>query len=372
MRIGFDISMTHQQKAGCAYFADKLSNALIREYPQNNYFLYDHYITPNNCGVIDSESLIQDNVFYPLRGLTISEALNYWNEVARTDYCKPIVDVIHSNNFQSCKLSSVKLVYTIYDVSFWTHPEYTTEANRLNCQQGILDALNNADGFVYISSHARDELHSTFPGLIERRGIKECIVHPGPSHVLTSLESSSDTSQYWLQVGSLEPRKNHTTALDAHEIYWKHSLRKMPLKIAGGNGWKSDSLLRRITALEEKGMVIYLGYVPDDDMKPLYGGAISLIFPSWYEGFGLPILEAMGIGCPVICSSTSSMPEVGGDAVCYIDPTNPHQIAAEMLRIEGDPMIRETMVLKGKKQALQFSWSKAAKQLNEFYKQIIS
>lgn len=366
MKIGFDISMTHQQKAGCGYVADKLSQALIREYPHNEYLLYDHFITPNDLDYTKLIPCVHENTVYPLRNLTKVAALNYWKEVRQTGHCKPDIDILHANNFQSCKLSSAKLVYTIYDISFWVYPEYSTEANRLNCQQGILSALNNADGLLYISSHARDELHRILPGVVERKGIKECVAHLGAAHYTKKLDSSSDNPRYWLQLGSLEPRKNHSVALDALEIYWERSQLRLPLKIAGGRGWKCDSLLHRIATLEEAGKVLYTDYVTDSVMSQLYSGAMALIFPSWYEGFGLPVLEAMGLGCPVISSGNASLPEVGGDAVAYINPACPEQIASQMLRIEENPAIRQTMVEKGGKQAKLFSWSKTAQKYMTF------
>ena len=362
--------MTHQQKAGCAFFADKLSEKLIKEFPNNKYYLFDQFIQLNHNSDSFKELPARENVFYPLRGISNSRALEYWKAVEENEILSPPVDILHSNNFQSLKLKKGKLIYTIYDISFWKYPEFTTEANRLNCQQGILGALNNADGFVYISQHARDELHSLLPGVVERRGIKECVVHLGPSHVKTQLNECNGNKKYWLQVGSLEPRKNHVATLDALEIYWKQSQLRLPLKIVGGIGWKSDSLRHRIRNLENAGIVSSLGYLPDSDMPNLYYDAMALIFPSWYEGFGLPIVEAMSHGCPVISSKAGSLLEVGGDAAAYIDPACPEQIAAEMLRIECDPTLWQTMVHKGKNQAHQFSWSKTARQVHEFYENI--
>lgn len=372
MRIGFDISMTHQQKAGCAWVADQWSRALVRERPDHRYFFFDHFLDWYNASVRREGPVAGGRVSYPLRHLSEGQIGKYWNQVRRTGQCRPAVDIVHSNNFQSCKLTTAKLVYTVYDVSFWVHPEFSTESNRLACQKGLLRALGDADGLVYISHHAREELHRILPGVVEKRGIKECVVHLGPAHSLEDSGAPAADRGYWLQVGTLEPRKNHAAVLDALEIYWERSPRRLPLKIVGGPGWKSEELIRRISALEQSGKAHYLGYVPDAQMPALYRGASAFLFPSWYEGFGLPVLEAMGLGCPVISSSTASLPEVGGDAVSYIEPGCPGQIAEAMLRLEGNPALRTAMVEKGRKQAARFSWSQSARCLADFYQQVFT
>ena len=371
MKIGFDISMTHQQKAGCGWVAEKLSKSLALEHVENSYVFFDHFIGWINDSVEQTGIALPQNVSAPLRRVDKSQAHSYWENVRRTGICEPKVDIIHSNNFQACRFANTKLVYTVYDVSFWVHPEFTTEANRLACQSGLLDALLYADGLVYISEHARIELHRILPGAMERQKIKECVLPLGPAHQPSKDSLQVGKEAYWLMVGSLEPRKNHQAALDAFEIYWQKSQRKIPLKIAGGAGWKSEKLQKRISHLKEQGKLDYLGYTQDEHMRDLYHNAMALLFPSWHEGFGLPVLEAMGLGCPVISSSTASLPEVGGDAVAYIDPAHPEQIAEEMLRIENAPDLRQAMIQKGREQAEHFSWKKSADRLMEFYEELV-
>ena len=372
MKIGFDISMTHQEKAGCAWVAEKLSKALALGHAENSYVFFDHFIGWINDSVEQSGIALPKNVSAPLRSVDKSQAHSYWENVRRTGICEPQVDIIHSNNFQACRFANTKLVYTVYDVSFWVHPEFTTEANRLACQSGLLDALLYADGLVYISEHARNEFHRILPGAIERQKIKECVIHLGPSHEPPKNRIQVGAEAYWLMVGSLEPRKNHKVALDALEIYWEKSQCKLPLKIAGGSGWNSEKLLERVLCLEQQGKLEYLGYVPDEQMSGIYHDALGLLFPSWYEGFGLPVLEAMGLGCPVIASNNSSIAEVGGPAVTYINPENPNQIADQMINLESDSEMRHALRAKCKMQAANFTWGKTANRLIKFYSEILS
>jgi glycosyltransferase involved in cell wall biosynthesis len=280
-------------------------------------------------------------------------------------------DIVHAMSFRAPRVPGTKLVFTVYDVSFWAVHEYTTEENRLVCQHGLLEALSNADGFIFISQSSHDEFERYLPGWLDRNSRPWIVTPLAPrTHVPVALpEAAGD--RYWLAVGSLEPRKNYETLLDAHELYWQSSACRKRLRIAGGRGWKSEKLHARVAALSSKGMVDYLGYVPDDDLPALYAGAEAVVFPSWYEGFGLPVLEAMAQGCPVICSASTSLPEVGGPAVTYVDPTAPETIAAAMLRLEAEDSSRDWQVKAGRERAKKFSWQRTAEITLDFYARLL-
>ena len=172
-------------------------------------------------------------------------------------------------------------------------------------------------------------------------------------------------------MGTLEPRKNYETLLDALDLYWARSPRPLPLRIAGGGGWKSDALKAHLATLEAQGRAQRLGYVPDAELTRLYAGTQALVFPSWHEGFGLPVLEAMSQGAPVICSGTSSLPEVGGEAAVYIDPASAESICQAMLALEADPGQRARMVEAGRRQAARFGWEKTARETLDFYRRVL-
>ena len=143
------------------------------------------------------------------------------------------------------------------------------------------------------------------------------------------------------------------------------------MRIAGGVGWKSDELKQRLTSLEAAGRVQRLGYVPDDELTRLYASARGFIFPSWHEGFGLPVLEALAQGTPVICSDRASLPEVGGDAAIYIDPASADSICRAMLELETEPARRPMLAEAGRRQAARFSWEKTARATLAFYHRVL-
>ena len=270
-------------------------------------------------------------------------------------------------------MGRAKLVFTVYDVSYWVHPEFTTDGNRLHCQEGVFEALARADGFLFISESSHREFERILPGWLDAHGKPWTVTPLGsrePSAAPTEL--LPDDGRYWLAVGTLEPRKNYETLLDALDLYWARSPRPLPLRIAGGGGWKSDALKTHLARLESEGRVQRLGYVPDADLQRLYAGAQALVFPSWHEGFGLPVLEALGQGAPVICSDRASLPEVGGDAAIYIDPASAESICQAMLALEADPARRARLQEAGRQQAARFSWEKTARGTLDFYRRVLA
>lgn len=258
---------------------------------------------------------------------------------------------------------------TIFDLSFWALPAFTTDRIRIDRQKGVLDALGNAHGLVFISEHVREEFHRFIPNY-RRKNEMKIMVTPLASRWLPTIQTNK-TGDYWLFGGSFEPRKNIETLLVAYSNYADNHLHPKPLWIAGGAGWKNKEITSRLLPLEKRGFVRRLGYVPEEKLRELYRGAHALFFPSWYEGFGLPVLEAMTQGCPVICADRSSLPEVAGLAVHYINPARPSEIQSAMSRLEQDPLYRQSLIKKGFAQAAQFSWERTAKQTLAFYDEIL-
>lgn len=216
------------------------------------------------------------------------EAWRIWQAISQGAETLPgAPDIVHANCFQASSVSPAKLVYTVYDVSFWVHPEFTTEENRLICQRGVLEAIGGAAAFVFISQSSLDEFERIFPGLLEEKGIKYTVALLASRFRSVTQPRGTVPRGDWLAVGSLEPRKNHERILSAFEKYFEKSIVKPRLTIAGGKGWKSEDLRPRLNALERRGFVKYEGYVDDERLCKLYSSAFALVFPSHYEGFGV-------------------------------------------------------------------------------------
>ena len=267
-------------------------------------------------------------------------------------------EVVHSFCFQAPLVGNARLIYTVHDLSFWIHPEFTTETNRLVCQHGMLDAIHLASGFCFFSEHSRSDFFALFP-LAERAKELPTTVQPLASRFPSALLSrSSFCAGPWLSIGAMEPRKNFDLLLDAYEIYRRRSKCGRKLCFAGGKGWKSESTWKRIADLQRRGAVEHRGYVSDSELQRLYHQAFGFVFPSHFEGFGLPVLESMSQSCPVITSSNSSLPEVGGEAVLYWDGKSAETLAESMLRLEADEDLYVRLSKDGLERSRSFSWEK--------------
>ena len=378
MKIGFDVAQTCESRAGCAWYADSLVRALIDLKTNDQFILYHHFGNLVNQDTSGGTNIIDSRASMPLKELGVKDAEKLWQETELLNVKLGSPDIIHANSFRAPKVPGLKLVYTVYDLSFWAKPEYTTEANRLTCERGTLEALKHADGFIFISQHARDEFERFLPSYLKDTK-KPWIVTPlAPRSIFRLNNKITEKGSkrmiekpYFLSVGTLEPRKNYEGLLDAFEIYWNKSDKKMPLVIAGGGGWNSEALKLRIKALENRGMVRYLGYVEDDALPQLYKNATALLFPSFYEGFGLPVVEALSMGCPVIISNITCLLELKSYGVSYTNPTNPHELAHEMLKAQKNAHSRFSRYIISFLSRRKYSWKKTAKKTLSFYKNLI-
>ena len=178
---------------------------------------------------------------------------------------------------------------------------------------------------------------------------------------------------YVLALGNLEPRKNLTTLLQAFARL-RQSAEVDPeiqLVLAGARGWLDKPIYRTVRSLGLENVVCFPGFIEDDDLPAVYHGAAVFVFPSLYEGFGLPVIEAMACGVPVISSNTSSMPEVAGGAAMLVDPLDADQMAAAIVRVLGDEGLRDGLRQQGIARARQFSWEAAARQTLDLYASLL-
>jgi glycosyltransferase involved in cell wall biosynthesis len=375
MRIGFDVAQTCGERAGCSWYADSLAHAMAEMLgPSDRLILYHQFGSWLNADTLGGTRLSSPRVTMPLSRHSRKDAAKVWADPGHSRLGRP--DIVHANSYHVPRVRGARLILTVYDVSFWSVPQFTTDENRVACQRGVLRALGIVDGLLFISYSARAEFERFLPGWIEKRGLPVAVTHLGPRKApgddpAGSVVPPSTNGPFWLAVGTLEPRKNYETLLAAVRLYRTQSAQLAPLLIVGGEGWKSAGLRREIAALESSGAVRYLGYVPESELANLYRSAQGLIFPSWYEGFGLPVLEAMGYGCPVISSDRTSLREVGGAAAQYVDPARPEAIAESMIALEENPD-RAALREASRTQARQFSWAKTARETFAFYQQVLA
>jgi alpha-1,3-rhamnosyl/mannosyltransferase len=178
--------------------------------------------------------------------------------------------------------------------------------------------------------------------------------------------------RYVLVVATLEPRKNIAAAIDAFERLPSAVRRRFRMVIAGGKGWGSDALEERLRTLASRGTICFLGYCPDADLPALYSGAAVFLYPSLYEGFGLPPLEAMASGVPVLVSDRSALPEVVGDAGQAFDPEDVPQLTEKLLGFLETPEDRFAFGVLGFRRSARFTWQCCAQQTADAYREVLS
>lgn len=362
MKIGFDISQTCESKSGTGFFAEQLIKGLAEIDKENQYTLFPHFYDYRPQDIKAAVKIEQKN----FKNAILKDFSDQTKEIAE-------LDIIQSNNFRFPKNTKAKKVVTIYDVCFLEHPEYTTEANRLFCYQGTLDAMLFADKIIAISEYTKERLIHFFPFVDEAK--IEIIYCGNRDSLLTGCKDNKASiekyhvspEEFFLSVGTIEPRKNYETLLKAYKIYADRNREHKKLCIAGGYGWLEEDFNKKISDLGLEKDVVVTGYVSEEELANLYRYCFAFIYPTWYEGFGMPVLEAANFGKPIIASNVSSIPEVIGAGALLIDPQNEEQLASYMIILQDDAQRRENLVLAAQKQIERFSWKKSAGDLLKIY-----
>jgi glycosyltransferase involved in cell wall biosynthesis len=265
-------------------------------------------------------------------------------------------------------------VVTIHDLAFRRYPEVLTADARRYFEQATAAAVRRADAIVTVSEQTRQDLISDYGVASDRvyrvyNGVASRFC-PGDSKE-TARERVSQTygldTPYIFFLGTLEPRKNAEGLIQAFHRLYQEGLTDLTLVLAGGKGWLYDTIFETVATLDIEDRVRFLDHVPDEDLPDLYRAAQVFAWPSFYEGFGLPVLEAMACGTPVVTSNTSSLPEVTGDAALLVDPHRPDEIASAIGSLFEDQALLEDLQLRGLRQAAQFSWHRCAKQTLDVY-----
>ena len=269
--------------------------------------------------------------------------------------------------------SRVPVAITVHDVMALEHPEWFTRANRLQQRLVLGPAARRAAVVLTPSGFSRERA-------IEWLGLRPERVHVTPwgvDEVFSSESRSGETpasfgvrGRYLLTVGALRPRKNLEVALATFEALAEHE--DLELVVAGGRGWDDADLLDRLHRSPAAGRIRLTGRVSDDDLAALYRGAECFLFPSRYEGFGLPPLEAMACGAPVVSSDRTSMPEVLADAAVLLSPDDTAGWAAAVESLLTSPGRRAELVERGARRAAAFTWERCARATVDAYRFALS
>jgi glycosyltransferase involved in cell wall biosynthesis/ubiquinone/menaquinone biosynthesis C-methylase UbiE len=374
MKIAIDVSLAVGESAGVGSYTRGLLEGLAAVDPDNEYILYSYLDFPQS-----PQPTLPQRPNFSLQILQLGG--EHWECLwSRADLppkeALDAVHVLHSPFFNAPKEHHGALVVTIHDVSFLLQPQFHTEANRLHCFQGTLNAALYADRIIAVSQQTKQDLIDYFS--IPHERIR--VIHEAPRKVYTperdvevirsALERLGIFHNFILFVGSIEPRKNLRTLLQAYATYVTRHAGEEWLVVAGGKGWLNNDLSQVAAELGIAKRVKFLGYVHEADLRVLYSAAKLFVYPSIYEGFGLPPLEAMACGAPVITSNTSALPEVVGDAALLVDPHNSEALYQAMERVLCNHDLRARMRQQSLARATFFSWERTAEETLAVYEEL--
>ncbi|MBI2025951.1 MAG: glycosyltransferase family 4 protein, partial [Candidatus Levybacteria bacterium] len=272
-------------------------------------------------------------------------------------------DIFFTPTHYAPRFSRVPTAISIMDLSFIHFPNLFVKKDLYQLVNWTRYSVKNASKIFTISESSKsdiidvygvgkDKIHVTYPGIKEAVNVR----------ILTMDDLRKKfgiDKNYILFVGTLQPRKNIVKLIEA---FSKIERENLILVIVGKKGWLYEDILSAPQKFNVSDRVKFLDFVQDQDLPSLYKNALCFVLPSLYEGFGLPILEAMKYGCPVLTSNVSSLPEAGGEAAIYFDPQDANDIKEKIEKVINSPKLRDEMIEKGKQQVKKFSWEKTARQ----------
>lgn len=368
MPIYIDVSAATHRRAGLGRYAESLVRAL-NERQTGRWGLFSN----RGAG------------WQPLTGLeglpsrTVSAGYKPWRMAVYVgqllgigfDRLLPDARLFHATEHLLPPFRHIPCVLTVHDLIFKLFPEHHKPLNYHYLRLAMPLYCRRADAVIAISEATRRDL-------IGQYALDPAKVHviyeapaphfaPAPARRVPEVrERYGLPDRFLLHVGTLEPRKNLVRLLEALHLLQRMGV-TIPLVLVGAKGWLYETFFRRREELGLQEQVRLLGYVPDADLPALYTGATACVLPSVYEGFGLPVLEAMACGTPVACSHTSSLPELGGKAALYFDPYNVAEMVQALRRVWEDAPLRDGMSAAGLEQAARFSWRRTAEETIRVY-----
>ena len=289
---------------------------------------------------------------------------------------KQKINLLHAMAFVAPVVMPCPFVITIYDLSFLHYPKAFKTINRFYLSTFTRHSTKQAKAIITISESTRQDVIKAFNIAPHKVHTIYCGVDNSFKPLATAQINAFKAKhglpdKFIFRLGTIEPRKNVEGVIKAYAA-WKAKDKQVPkLVIAGGKGWYYQQVFDLIETLNLTDSVIFPGYLPQQDLPLWYNAATLFVYPSFFEGFGLPVVEAMACGTPVITSNISSLPEVAGESALLINPTDINALSEAMQTVWYTPNLAQTMRQQGFIQAAKFSWAKAAAQTAQIYQQTL-
>lgn len=269
------------------------------------------------------------------------------------------IDVFFSPAHYSPPKIHVPLVVTIHDLAYFYYPKEFLKRDLFKLKNWTRKSIQSAKKIICVSKSTKDDVALFYKTPEDKLEVIYNGYEKGDNNETKPADFTLSSKSYILFVSTLQPRKNIDFLVSAFlKIQQKNP--ELKLVIVGKKGWLYKKLFKRVKKLKIENSVLFTGFMSDAELTFLYKNALCLIHPSLYEGFGIPILEAMAYDCPVISSNKSSLPEIGGDAALYFDPTDEDDLVGKFNTLANDEKLQQALIQKGRERVSRFSWEKCA------------
>lgn len=369
--IAIDYTPAYEQSAGIGRYVRELIHALMRIDQETDYRLFV-------AGATALDQHIPPNFTWKTTRISPVNLARLWHRLRLplpVELFTGKADLFHATDFV-LPPTRAKSLLTVHDLSFVKVPETASPSLKRYLDSVVPKSIARAHHILADSQATKDDITDIYGTSSE----KITVLYSGVDVRFTRDTSKGETIRrkyglpssrpYILSVGTVQPRKNYTRLIDSL-AQLRSGGHDVCLVIAGGKGWLDDPIY---TGIQSSGMTDYvhmIGFADDADLPGLYSNAICTAFPSLYEGFGLPILESMACGTPVLTSNVSSLPEVAGDAALVTDPYDIDALTAGLERLIADPQLRDMLITRGYERVRHFTWERAAHQLMSIYQRMI-
>jgi glycosyltransferase involved in cell wall biosynthesis len=369
LRIGIDARLVYYQRGGIGQYIIHLVPELARWNTRDDYTILRSRKERAPLALREAPRFKDIPLWTPPHNRFEQLALPV--ELARLR-----LDLLHSPDFIPPWRGRFRRLITIHDLTFLYYPQFLTAQSRRYYNDQIERAVRVADHISADSTATKEDLVR----LLGVRPDKVTVVLLAPDPIYRPLDKAVCTPTlarhklnrgFILFTGTLEPRKNIAGLLTAYRALCDRKPSTSPLVLAGRRGWLYDEIFGQVAALKLADRVRFIENLPNEELVALYNAAALLVLPSFYEGFGLPVLEAMACGIPVVCSERGSLPEIAGDAARLVNPDDLDGLAASMERVLEDEPLRAQMRSRGLANIARFSWEKTAKETLDIYRALL-
>jgi glycosyltransferase involved in cell wall biosynthesis len=371
MRVAIDVTAMPRQKVGAGYYMQNLVQGLAEIESTNNYLIFTPKENRTNFAVTRPNFIFEQ---LPSDARLTRLLWEQWVLPLRLK--QRGADILHSTHYTTPITGAIRRIVTFHDMTFLMYPEMHTAGKRFFFTWMIRFAARRADAIVADSNSTRHDVLR----LLKIDPEKVFAVPLGVSSRFCPNQDAAETEAvcrryglpqpFILHVGELQPRKNMPRLVQAFK---QIKLRGLPhrLVFVGRKGWMYGELFKTLQELDIADQVIFPGYVPESDLPFLYNAADLSVYPSLYEGFGLPVLEALACGTPVVTSNVSSMPEIIGDAGILVNPRQVEAIAEAMYRVLTDRALHDDLSRRGIERARLFPWERTARETLAVYERVV-